>query len=1078
MSTRLNADSFIATVQKSGLVPADRLQQSVSEFADGGGDRKDTLALADHFVDKNLVTRWQADKLLQGKHKGYFLGKYRLLSLLGKGGMSSVYLAEHTVMRRRCAIKVLPSKRVTDSSYLARFHREAQAVAALDDPHIVRAYDVDCQTDGESEIHFLVMEYVEGCSLHELVQRKGPLRFEDAVDYARQAAQGLAHAHAAGMVHRDIKPGNLLVDLTGTVKVLDLGLARYFDSGETGEALTIAHDEKVLGTADYLSPEQAIDSHLVDARADIYSLGCTMYFMLTGHPPFTEGSLTQRLMAHQNKEPSPLEKERHGIPPSLALLVRKLMAKKADDRFADAGQTAQALLQWLVENAKDDWRAAHAVLLGNAVKKAPTMAKVVMARPVTPGPAPEPSALIPTESPPTSSFLNKNSQPPPSTKMRAAKPPAEPVAEDDSLASLFAHLGGKPGPATPAPAKPPASSKSGIKPKSGGAPKPSSSTKQSAPLPAPAPATPPPSKPAPAKPAVAKPVPAKPAQPAGNIPVAKPAAPKTPRPAPPAAAVPPATPPDQGLGTFFAVLNTPQAAAPIDENSAPAPAIDSPFDFLNAPPVAPAEGPTPPAAVEPAPSTDVPVSEMPPPMQFPGFPAPVSVGLPAFAAPAGQPAVGKISDKKPASGLPIALLAAAGVAGLAAVLTIVWLFGLLGGDASVSKEPDDVAKKAKADGESEPQQLGGPAVISLGDKRAISVGALGADYKTIATALTAVRQGFRPSGPRDRMTITVLAGDFNERIVIDGTKEPFPEHVTLRGSLGTTLTAPGDGSLIELHGVQKFDLEGFELNAGGKKVAIELTGMLTGTQLANLTVRGFAETGVNIRGGVGEGFQKGELALEKLKLYSSAPTAVGIRLGPAGGKDGRDPSHVQITGCRLFGPMEAGIAVSGKVLTGIALRENLITQAKIAIQFGGPAVYKELTIANTTIHKGEQGIAFTHMPKEGSRDLSIRRTLFLGVQKVEAVVERDFNADNFRTMLREGGAGLALNWSNRAPVAAVPGEVDLFASEGRRGDTSLAVDSEDPEQDNFLVAPAGSPQVSGAGTLKAGEQPWIGALGK
>lgn len=1077
MSTRLNADSFIATVQKSGLVPADRLQQSVSEFAGGGGDRKDPQALADHFVDKNLITRWQADKLLQGKHKGYFLGKYRLLSLLGKGGMSSVYLAEHTVMRRRCAIKVLPSKRVTDSSYLARFHREAQAVAALDDPHIVRAYDVDCQTDGESEIHFLVMEYVEGCSLHELVQRKGPLRFEDAVDYARQAAQGLAHAHEAGMVHRDIKPGNLLVDLTGTVKVLDLGLARYFDSGETGEALTIAHDEKVLGTADYLSPEQAIDSHLVDARADIYSLGCTMYYMLTGHPPFTEGSLTQRLMAHQNKEPTPLEKERHGIPPSLAQLVRKLMAKKVDDRFANAEQTAQALLQWLVENASDDWRAAHSVLLGNAAKKAPTMAKVVMARPVAPGAAPAPSAPISPESPPTSSFVNKTSQPPPSTKMRAAKPPAEPVAEDDSLASLFAHLGGKPGPGTPSPAKPPESAKSGIKPKGGSAPKPPPSAK----LPAakPAPATPPASQPA-AKPAVAKsaapkPASAKPAQPTSNVSAGKADAPKTPRPQPaqPTAPVPPAAPREQGLGSFFAGLETPPATAPTDNTSATAPAA-SPFDFLNAPPVTPAAEPERPIVV----SAEPPVPESVPQMQFPGFPGSESVSVPDFPVTVSPPASSKISRKKPASGLPVALLAAAGVAGLAVLLTVAWLFGLLGGDNSGGKEPESVAKGAKADGESEPQQLGGPAVISLGNKRAISVGALGADYKTIAAALTAVRQGFQPSGPRDRMAITVLAGDFNERIVIDATKEPFPEHVTLRGSLGTTLTAPGDGPLIELHGVQKFDLEGFELNAGGKKVAIELTGMLTGTQLANLTVRGFTETGLNVRGGVGEGFQKGELALEKLKLYSAAPTAVGIRLGPAGGKDGRDSSHVQITGCRLFGPMAAGIAVSGGNLTGIALRENLITQAKTAIQLGGPAVYKELTIANTTIHKGEQGIVFTHMPKEGSRDLSIRRTLFLGVATVEAIVERDFNADNFRAMLREGGTGLALNWSNRTPGDAIPGEVDLFASEGRRGDTSLAVDSEDPQQDNFLVAPAGSPQVSGVGTLKSGEQPWIGALGK
>ncbi|HCS52845.1 MAG TPA: serine/threonine protein kinase, partial [Planctomycetaceae bacterium] len=211
------------------------------------------------------------------------------MNLLGRGEMSAVYMAEHIAMQRKCAIKVLPANRVKDTSYLGRFQREARAVATLDHPNIVRAYDVDQQNEGGAEIHFLVMEYVEGQSIEKLVNSKGPMPFVEIADIIRQAAEGLFHAHNAGLVHRDIKPGNLLVSQNGTVKLLDLGLARFFkEDGE--ESLTIKHDEKVLGTADYLAPEQAVDSHNVDQRGDIYSLGCTFYFALTGHPPFTDGT--------------------------------------------------------------------------------------------------------------------------------------------------------------------------------------------------------------------------------------------------------------------------------------------------------------------------------------------------------------------------------------------------------------------------------------------------------------------------------------------------------------------------------------------------------------------------------------------------------------------------------------------------------------------------------------------------------------------------------------------------------------------------------------------------------------------
>ncbi|MFQ5733782.1 MAG: protein kinase [Planctomycetaceae bacterium] len=363
---KLTAESFLTVVKKSGLIPPEQLKKLIGELQQQDVDTNDSQALAAAFVDRRLLTQWHVDKLQHGKTRGFFLGKYRLLSLLGKGGMSSVYLAEHVLMRRRCAVKVLPQKRVNDSSYLGRFHREAQAVAALDHPNIVRAYDVDADKNVEKnkEIHFLVMEYVDGRNLQELVTTDGVLDPVTAADYIRQGADGLAHAHKAGMVHRDIKPGNLLVDSSGTVKMLDLGLARFFDD-ENENSLTVTHDEKVLGTADYLAPEQALDSHNVDARADIYSLGCTIYFLLTGHPPFTTGTLAQRLMAHQTKEPPAIDSERDDVSPDLLAIIRKMMAKKADNRYETADQVSQALTAWLIEHGGEEWKANYVMPSGS-----------------------------------------------------------------------------------------------------------------------------------------------------------------------------------------------------------------------------------------------------------------------------------------------------------------------------------------------------------------------------------------------------------------------------------------------------------------------------------------------------------------------------------------------------------------------------------------------------------------------------------------------------------------------------------------------------------------------------------------
>lgn len=351
MAIKITLDSFLAVLKRSNLLNEEQVTTALEKFRTAVPDTAaDAKPFAEFLVRNKILTVWQAEKVLQGKHKGFFLGRYRLLSLLGKGGMSSVYLAEHTVMKRHCALKVLPAKRVNDASYLGRFHREAQAVAALDHPNIVRAYDVDMTADAGIDIHFLSMEFVQGKSLLELVQEKGLIPVKDAVEFIRQSALGLDHAHKAGLVHRDIKPGNLLITSGGVIKILDLGLARFFNDEQA--SLTVEHDEKVLGTADYISPEQAIDSHKVDHRTDIYSLGCTLYFLLTGHPPFNTGSLAQRLIAHQTRPAPPVSTERPDVPASLIAIMDRMMAKKVEDRYQSAQDVANAMSDWIKQPAE------------------------------------------------------------------------------------------------------------------------------------------------------------------------------------------------------------------------------------------------------------------------------------------------------------------------------------------------------------------------------------------------------------------------------------------------------------------------------------------------------------------------------------------------------------------------------------------------------------------------------------------------------------------------------------------------------------------------------------------------------
>lgn len=345
MPAPASVPELLDLVRKSQLLPDTKLNDFIHQHRTSGTLPQSLDQVASLLVREGHITFFQAKQLKLGRYKQFTIGsKYRLLELIGAGGMGAVYLCEHTLMRRLVALKVLPVEKLEDASNKERFYREARAVAALDHPNIVRAYDIDTY----QKLHFLVMEYVDGTSLQEVVARYildkktfDPIR---AAHYTAQSAIGMQHAHELGMVHRDIKPGNLLLDRSGVIKVLDMGLARFFNKQQ--DSVTEKYDHNcVLGTADYLAPEQAV-SNMVDIRADIYALGGTLYFMLTGQTPFPDGTIAAKLVAHQTREPRPVESFRSDVPEGLLAVLRKMMAKSPDDRYQKPIEVADALAEW------------------------------------------------------------------------------------------------------------------------------------------------------------------------------------------------------------------------------------------------------------------------------------------------------------------------------------------------------------------------------------------------------------------------------------------------------------------------------------------------------------------------------------------------------------------------------------------------------------------------------------------------------------------------------------------------------------------------------------------------------------
>lgn len=325
------------------LLPREQFEQLMDELIPCCDDWQ---ILGPELVYRGWLTPFQLKRLLQGRGQELILGSYVLLEKVGEGGMGRVYRARNWKLETFAALKVIRRNRSKDPAAIERFLREVRALGAISHPNIVHALDADL----EGGRLYYAMEHVPGTDLGQLLQQRGALPIDVACRYAAQLAQGLWHISSLGLVHRDVKPGNVQVTEDGSsVKLLDLGLARFERPEWEADASDLTQVGMTIGTPDYISPEQIRDSRSADIRSDLYSLGCTFYHMLTGRPPFDGPDVIDKMYMHQNVEPIPVEQLRPDVPIAIAAVVRQLMAKKPRDRFQDPGEVAATLRPYLLQ---------------------------------------------------------------------------------------------------------------------------------------------------------------------------------------------------------------------------------------------------------------------------------------------------------------------------------------------------------------------------------------------------------------------------------------------------------------------------------------------------------------------------------------------------------------------------------------------------------------------------------------------------------------------------------------------------------------------------------------------------------
>lgn len=361
----LEASEFVEAIRRSSVVDEKALAPALETFVPGplddeSGDSVDMpTRLAKHLITAKVLTRYQAKELLQGRFRRLRMEHFVIRDLLGVGGMGSVFRALDEKRNQEVALKVLSERFKHDAGMRARFRLEAEAGMRLDHPKIVKTYEIGETDDVFGEVDYASMELFEGIALHELVGIMGPMPVNSACDIACQTADALGYLHDEGMVHRDVKPDNLLIDRDGNVKLIDFGLTLVNETGdeESSEneefslAMIFGHD--CLGTPDYMPPEQAEDSRAADARSDVYGLGCTLFVALTAKRPFTGSRGSELIHMHKMLPPPDPRSVIESIPPEIARAVLKMMAKSPDDRYQSMAEVKNALHRFATQRRID-----------------------------------------------------------------------------------------------------------------------------------------------------------------------------------------------------------------------------------------------------------------------------------------------------------------------------------------------------------------------------------------------------------------------------------------------------------------------------------------------------------------------------------------------------------------------------------------------------------------------------------------------------------------------------------------------------------------------------------------------------